>query len=108
MFRRSAHGGSVEADPRSLGAVQQAFEVEAGELVVRAFADLRREGRKRAGVAGFQLGERLRDSSPSKDRSYCSGGKRLERAQRLGPAAQHEVADRPAAEIRRPVQPRSR
>ena len=59
MFRRGAHGGSVEADPRSLGAVEQAFEVEAGELVVRAFADLRGEGRKRACVAGFKLGERL-------------------------------------------------
>ena len=54
-----ATAASVHRDPRAGRAVQQPLQMEAGELIVRALADLRREGRQRAGIARFQLGEGL-------------------------------------------------
>ena len=49
----------IQGDLRSGCAIQQPLEMEAGKLIIGVLANMRREGRHCAGVAGFQLGERL-------------------------------------------------
>ena len=50
---------SVHGDPCAGCTVQQPLEMEAGELIVGVFTNMRCKGRDRAGIARFQLGKRL-------------------------------------------------
>ncbi len=78
-------------------AIQQPLEVEARQLVLRLLADIGGEGRNRAGIVGFELGEGIQVSLGG-GVVILLGAQRLESAQRFGLAAQHQIADRPAAE----------
>ena len=88
----------VQGNPCSGRAIQQPLEVEARELIVRLLADMRCECGDCAGIAGLQLGKGLQIA-------LCRwvfvlfDPKRLEGTQRLGPAPQHQIADRSAAEV---------
>ena len=74
--------------------------MEAGERVVGVFTDMRRKGRHRTGIAGFQLGVGL-DITSGRGSLIFLNAQRLECAQRLSLAPENEITHRPAAELSR-------
>ena len=74
--------------------------MEASERVVSVFADMRRKGRYRTGIAGFQLGVRL-DITPGRGRLVLLNAQRFDCVQRLTLAPENEITHRPAAELSR-------
>ena len=76
--------------------------MEAGQRIVRMLPDQGREGRHRRDVVGLQFGECF---AVLPRRRGLEDGRRqgLVGPQRLAAAAQHEIADRPPAEVFRPL-----
>src|SRR5262249_17380754 len=72
--------------------------MEACEPVLGIFAHMRREARNRARIARFQFGKCLQIAFRGRMLVYIDR-KRLERAQRLGFASEHQVTNRPTPEI---------
>ena len=88
----------IHNDPRAGRAVQLPFEVEAGELIICVFPNMRCKSGHRAGIAGFQFGKRL-------EITLCRGifvllaTQGLKSAQSFRPTPQHKVTDRSAPEL---------
>ena len=89
---------SLQGDPHAGRAIQQPFEMGARELVVRMLTNVRCKRGQGTGIAGLQLGKSVQIAL-GRWGFILAGRERLERPQRLGLAPQHQVADRPAAEI---------
>src|SRR4029077_8573129 len=87
-----------QLDPGSTGAVQQSLEMEADQPVVRPHPDEGREGRHGRRVTSHQLGEGLRVSFGRRLRINLRS-ERLQRTQRVSPAAQYQVPDHAAFEV---------
>ena len=93
-------------DPRARTPVEQPLEMILRKRVARAAR--RSEPAKaatRAGIARLQLGEGLAIGRGLRARGVLRA-QRLERAQRLAPPAKHEIADRAAEEVVRPLRRR--
>ena len=68
------------------------------ELIVRSLADMRRKSGERAGIARFKFRERVEIALGRRITSHLRA-QRFEGWQRLGFAAQHEIADGPTGKI---------
>src|SRR6202034_188489 len=90
--------GLVHCDPRTRCAVKKSLQVKAGKLVVRPLADVGCKSRHRTGIARFEFGKGL-EIGLRRSILILFPPKRLEGAQRLGPAAQDKISHRPAAEL---------
>ena len=86
----------------ALAAIEQPPQMKAGQRVIRMLPDKGCEGRHRRDVVGLQFGEGFgillcRRRLEYSRRQWLVGTKRLT------PPAQNEIADRPPAEIIRPI-----
>ena len=81
----------VQCDPRTCCTIQQAFEVEACELVLRMLSDVSRERGNSFWIAGFELGRSIQIAL-GRGVVVLLAPERLEGPQRFGPAPQDQVS----------------